>query len=114
MLRVIILPAAERDIVDLGQALLERAGRIIADAMVVAVGDPFDGQWRLLEAVILLRAVEAVRLVIHAGPAIAVESHGAVAMVRVERALWSVDWNLRVVDAQTIALRVGIREESAL
>jgi toxin ParE1/3/4 len=34
MLRVIILPAAEQDIVDLGRSLLERAGRITSDAMV--------------------------------------------------------------------------------
>jgi hypothetical protein len=34
MLRVIILPAAEQDIVDLGRALLERAGRSTSAAMV--------------------------------------------------------------------------------
>lgn len=54
---------------------------VVSLAVIGAIGIAADTQWRLLEALILPRTVEAVRFAIDHTAVIAVEAHRTVAMV---------------------------------
>src|SRR6267142_2112027 len=80
------------------------------EAMIVAV----DGAGYFFGALAILRiffgAAKAVGFVIGLRAVIAVKAHGAVAIVSVDGALRLVDRQAVVVDAEAIAMRIGIRD----
>ena len=87
---------------------------VIAVAMVVAVGIAADRQGRLPEALVLQGPIEAVGLVVRGGAEVAVEAHGAVAVVGVVGAARPVRRQGRVIGADTVAMRVGVGEDTRL
>src|SRR5258707_1694338 len=56
-------------------------------------GITVDGQGRLRQVRLRLPFTVAVRLIAGSSPAVAIDSHGSVAVVAVERALRRIDWN---------------------
>src|SRR6202051_3567939 len=77
-------------------------------------GITIDGQRRLRKVRLLLPFTVAVRLIAGSSPAVAIDSHGPVAVVAVERALRRIDRDLWIVDPEPIALCVCIGEQPAL
>src|SRR5258708_38682637 len=77
-------------------------------------GITIDGQWRLRKVRLLRPFTVAVRLVAGSSPTIAIHSHGAVAVVAVERALRRIDWDEAVIDPESIPLCISIREQPTL
>src|SRR5712671_5113642 len=87
---------------------------IIAVAVIVAIGIARDFQRRLAEALVLHGAVERVRLVIGIRIWVACEPHGTVGVVSVHGAARLVDWKLIRVDADAVAVRIGVGEDARL
>src|ERR1700730_3049819 len=77
-------------------------------------GITVDGQWRLREVRLLLPFTVAVRLIAGSSRAVAIDSHGPVAVVAVERALRRIDRDEAVIDPESIPLCISIREQPAL
>src|SRR6195256_2509166 len=77
-------------------------------------GITVDGQWRLRKVRLLLPFTVAVRFIAGSSPAVAIDSHGAVAVVAVERALRRIDWDEAVIDPESVPLCISIREQAAL
>src|SRR3981081_1510437 len=71
-------------------------------------GITIDGQWRLRKIRLFLPFAVAVRLIAGSSRAVAIDSHGPVAVVAVERALRRIDWDEAVIDPQPVPLRVSI------
>ncbi|MPN43794.1 hypothetical protein SDC9_191355 [bioreactor metagenome] len=71
-------------------------------AVVPVVGHAFDGQRRLTVIRLFIPLAVAVGLVAEGGAVVAVDAHGAVAVVAVERALGRIDRNLVVIDAEPV------------
>ena len=87
---------------------------VVAVAVIVAVGVARDLQRRLAEALVLQGAVERIRLVIGVRIGVTRESHGAIDVVGVDGAARLVDGKLIRIDADAIAVRVGIGEDARL
>src|ERR1700730_4131600 len=77
-------------------------------------GITVDCQWRLRKVRLLLPFTVAVRLIAGSSPAVAIDSHGPVAVVAVERALRRIDWDEAVIDAESVPLCISIREQPTL
>src|SRR6267378_866298 len=77
-------------------------------------GITINGQWRLRKVRLLLPFTVAVRLIAGSSPAVAIDSHGPVAVVAVERALRRIDWDEAVIDPESVPLCISIREKPAL
>src|SRR5882757_8536174 len=96
----------------------EIAGLRVVVMVILAVvelrGITIDGQWRLRKVRLFLPFTVTVRLIAGSSRAVAIDSHGPVAVVAVERALRRIDWNEAVIDPEPITLRVSIREEASL
>src|SRR5690606_25484564 len=84
---------------------------VVVVAVVPPVGVAVDLQRRLAVLGLLLPLVEAVGLVVEHAAVVAVGAALAVAVVAVHRAARGVDRDLVVVDAQPVALRVGVVEQ---
>ena len=78
------------------------------------VGRTIDGQRRLGEVGLMLPLAVAVGLVTQGAAVVAVDTHGAVAVVAVGRDARGVDRDAGVVDAEAIALGVAVGEEPSL
>src|SRR5438552_482874 len=96
----------------------EIAGLRVVVMVILAVveipGITMDGQWRLRKIRLLLPFTVAVRLIAGSSPAVAIDSHGSVAVVAVEWALRRIDWNEAVIDPEPVPLCISIREQPAL
>src|SRR5229473_3780046 len=77
-------------------------------------GITINGQWRLRKVRLLLPFTVAVRLIAGSSPAVAIDSHGPVAVVAVERALRRIDWDEAVIDPESVPLCISIREQPTL
>src|SRR5258708_3475000 len=77
-------------------------------------GITVDGQWRLRKVRLLPPFTVAGRVIAGSSPAVAIDSHGPVAVVAVERALRRIDWNEAVIDPESVPLCISIREQPAL
>src|ERR1700730_7076892 len=77
-------------------------------------GITVDGQWRLRKVRLLLPFAVTVRLIAGRSRAVAIDSHGPVAVVAVERALRRIDRDEAVIDPESIPLCISIREQPAL
>src|ERR1700730_12727321 len=77
-------------------------------------GIAVDGQWRLRKVRLLLPFAVTVRLIAGSSRAVAIDSHGSVAVVAVERALRRIHRDLRIVDPKSVPLCISIREQPAL
>src|ERR1700688_2100820 len=77
-------------------------------------GIPVDGQWRLRKVRLLLPFTVAVRFIARCSRAVAIDSHGSVAVVAVERALRRIHRDLWIVDPKPVPLCISIREQPAL
>src|SRR5271156_451251 len=92
-----------------------RLGIVIAvAAVIVASHGAADHFLTLAERGILLRSAEAVGFVIGMRAGVAVEAHGAVAVVGGEGALRLVHRQAVVVDAEAVTGRVGIGDDARL
>jgi hypothetical protein len=87
---------------------------VIVIAEVPVVRGPLQGQGRLSEFRLLLPFTVAVGLIAEGAAIIAVNPHGAVAVVAVVRATRRVDRDLVVVHAEPVALGVSVGKESPL
>ncbi|MCY1446561.1 hypothetical protein D9M71_631410 [compost metagenome] len=82
--------------------------------VIVAISRTIQGQcwlsmtWRLFRGIAV-----AVWLVVRC-TTVTAGGHRAVALIAVDRATWRVDWQLLVVGANAIAVRVGVGEYTAL
>src|SRR5258705_3047335 len=83
-------------------------------AEVKISGITIDGQWRLRKVRLLLPFTVPVRLIAGSSPAVAIDSHGSVAVIAVERALRRIDGNLVVVDPEAVPLCISVREQPPL
>ena len=96
----------------------ENAGlRVVVIVILAEVelrGITIDGQWRLRKVRLLLPFTVAVRLIGGSSAAVAIDSHGPVAMVAVEWALRRVDRDQWIVNPEPVTLRVSIGEETPL
>lgn len=72
------------------------------------------GQGRLFVFGLFTSFAKTVWLIMYRAAEISINAHGAIPVKAVIGALRRVDWNLIVVDAEAVALRVSIREESSL
>src|SRR5262245_4863150 len=72
------------------------------------------GEWGLLVALIDRNGVEAIRPIIRATATVAIDPHKAVTLVIGHGKGTPVDRELFVVDAQAIAVRVGVRQRASL
>src|SRR5450830_2145601 len=81
---------------------------ILVDPVVPMVGRAFDTQRRLAEVGLLGPFLFAVRFITQGAALVAVDTHLAVAVIAVERALRRVDGDMAVVDTEAVALRVAI------
>ena len=82
--------------------------------MIVPRDGSADGTRPFDVRTILRRAAEAVWLIVYFRPAVSIEAHRAVLVVGVIRALRFVHRQGVVVDAQAVAVRIGIRDQSPL
>src|SRR3979490_2031440 len=73
-----------------------------------------NSQWRLRKIRLLLPFTVAVRFIAGSSPAVAIDSHGAVAGGAVERALRRIDRDETVIDPESVPLCISIREQPAL
>src|SRR6266481_244702 len=71
-------------------------------AEVVLRGITVDGQWRLRKVRLLLPFTVAIRLIARGSRAVAIDSHGSVAVVAVKRALRRIDWDEAMIDPESI------------
>src|SRR5258708_7277079 len=71
-------------------------------------GITMDGQWRLRKVRLLLPFTVAVRLIAGRSPAVAIDSHGPVAVAAVEWALRRVDWGWAGSDPESGTLCIYI------
>jgi hypothetical protein len=92
-----------------------QAEEITGLRVVVAVGTVIvtrncaaDRSWAFRVVLVLRWAAETIWFVVYGRAAIAIEAHGAVAMIRGVRALRLVDRERIVVNAEAVAVRVGI------
>ena len=82
--------------------------------MIPVVGGPFQAERRLGKFRLLLPFAVAVRLVAERAAVIAVNPHGAVAVVAVERAAGGIDRDQVVVHAEPVALGIAVGEQPSL
>src|SRR5690606_1325340 len=87
--------------------------RIVRTVIVTGSG-PFERQRRLAEIRLFLPLTIGVRLIVQAAAVVTVNPHGTVTVESVHRTAWRVHRDLMVVDAQTVALRVTVGEQTAL
>src|SRR5258708_2369846 len=96
----------------------EIAGLRVVVMVILAVvelrGFTINGQWRLRKVRLLLPFTVAVRLIAGSSPTVAIDSHGPVAVVAVERALRRIDWDVAVIDPESVPLCISIREQPTL
>ena len=78
------------------------------------VGGAFDRQGWLAVSGLLFPFTVAVRLVAERAAMVAIHAHRAVPVVTMDGAARSVHWDLMMIDAEAVALRVPVREESGL
>src|SRR5882757_2019450 len=82
--------------------------------MIVAVDGAGYFFGALAKLRIFFRAAEAVGFIVWLRAVVAIEAHGAIAIVSVDWALRLVDGETIVVDAQAITMRVRIRNQTGL
>src|ERR1700722_12576162 len=87
---------------------------VIVFAQIEFLSISVDSQWRFRIIGLLLPLAMSIRLIADRTAIVPIDAHRAIAMVGMERALGSVHRNLIVVDAQAVALRVAIREQTSL
>ena len=87
---------------------------IVVVALVVVVGIAMQGKGRLLGVGRVAPFAPAVGLIALGGAVVAVDTHGAVAMIGVEGAAWTVHGDLLEVHAQAVTLCITVGEEAAL
>src|SRR6266851_590849 len=73
-----------------------------------------DSQWRLGVIRLLLPLAMTVRFIAGRATVVTIDAHRAVTMVSMERALGRVHRNQIVIDAEAVALRVAVREQTSL
>src|SRR6267378_5338160 len=83
-------------------------------AEVEISGITINGQWRLRKVRLLLPFTVAVRLIAGSSPAVAIDSHGPIAVVAVERALRRINWDEAVIDTESVPLCISIRKQPTL
>src|SRR3546814_7245316 len=76
--------------------------------MVPVIGRTFNGQGRFAVVGLLLPFALGIGFVGGNAAMIAVDTHGAIAMIAMERAFGCIDRNLVVIDTQAIALGIAI------
>ncbi len=87
---------------------------VIVFTMAPVAGCAFEAQRRFRERGLLLPLAVAVGLVAEGATVVVVHTHGAVAMVAMDRAAGAVDRDQVMVDAKSIALGITVGEEPAL
>jgi hypothetical protein len=87
---------------------------VIILAEIPTVCGTFQRQRRLCEFGLLLPLTIAVWLIAKGAAIVAVDPHGAVTVVTVVRAAWSIDRNLVMINAKPIALSVTVGEKPPL
>ncbi|MNG09651.1 hypothetical protein D3C84_930770 [compost metagenome] len=96
----------------------QRAGMTVVISVltvVVTIGGTIEGQRRLCVTRRLLRRLDiAVRLVVRCRTAIAAKSHRTITLVTVDRTARSIDWQLLVIGADTVAMSVRVGEDPTL
>src|ERR1700726_2404441 len=85
---------------------------VVAVPVAVAIGIARDFQRRLAEALVLYGAVERVRLRIGIRIRIACEPHGTIGVISVHRAARLVDGKLIRIDADAVAVRIGVGKDA--
>ena len=115
-----------RDVVDqvsavfLGQDLPEEGARLLVVVVGVLVGVPADGalDWMSVDGVVLVLnwAFNGSWLVVGSASAVSIDAHTPVTDVvgAKTRSVWAVDWNLIVVNSQTISVGVRVVQKSSL
>src|SRR5471030_226837 len=87
---------------------------VLVFAVIPVIGSTFNRQRGFAEVRLFLEQTGAVWLIRYAVAAVAVDTHGAITVVVMERAFWCVNRDLMMVDAQTVAVRIAVREQTAL
>lgn len=89
---------------------------IVIDAafLLVPIGVSGDFERRLAEGGVFFGAAEAVGFIDDRGASVVVKPHGAVALVVVHGALGGVDGQAFEIDAEAIALGVGVGDDAGL
>src|SRR3546814_1204920 len=82
--------------------------------MVPVIGRTFNGQGRFAVVGLLLPFALGIGFVGGNAAMITVDTHGAIAMIAMERAFGCIDRNLVVIDTQAIALGIAIGKQPGL
>src|SRR5690606_19218506 len=95
---------------------IARLGEVvrILGSIVITGGGTLQRHGRLAEVRLLLPLAVGVRLVMQAAALVAIDPHGTIAVIAVDRATGRVHRDLVVVHTQTVALRIAVGEQTPL